>query len=120
MQSIERAAAILGLLAGGSRQLGLADIAGSLGLAKGTAHGILRTLEHVGFVEQDEASRKYQLGATLLHLSRSHLDVNELRSHAINWADPLAARTGEAVRLGTLSEGRVLIVHKVYRPDDTV
>jgi len=120
VQSIERAAAILGLLAGGTRQLGLADIAGSLGLAKGTAHGILRTLEHVGFVEQDEASRKYQLGATLLHLSRSHLDVNELRSHAINWADPLAARTGEAVRLGTLSEGRVLVVHHVFRPDDTV
>jgi DNA-binding IclR family transcriptional regulator len=119
VQSIERAAAILGLLAGGTRSMGLADISSSLGLAKGTAHGILRTLERVGFVEQDQASRKYQLGATLLHLSTSHLDEHELRSHAINWADPLASRSDEAVHLGTLRDGKVLVVHHVFRPDDS-
>jgi DNA-binding IclR family transcriptional regulator len=73
----------------------------------------------VGFVEQDGATGKYQLGARLLHLGTSYLDVNELRSRAINWADALAARSGEAVRLGTLLEGQVLVVHHVFRPDDT-
>ena len=68
VQSIERAAAILRLLARGSGRLGVGEIATSLGLAKGTTHGILRTLQGVGFVEQDKASGKYQLGATLLHL----------------------------------------------------
>ena len=77
-----------------------------MGLASGTAHGILRTLQLVGFVEQDKESGKYQLGAALLHLGTSYLDVNELRSRAINWADPLAARSGEAVRLGTFSIDR--------------
>jgi DNA-binding IclR family transcriptional regulator len=43
-----------------------------------------------------------------------------LRSRAINWADALAARSGEAVRLGTLLEGKVLVVHHVFRPDDTL
>jgi len=65
IQSLERAAAMLRLLAGGERRLGLSDIASSLGLAKGTAHGILRTLQQEGFVEQDEASGRYQLGAEL-------------------------------------------------------
>jgi DNA-binding IclR family transcriptional regulator len=120
VQSIERAAAILRLLAGGPRRLGLGEVAASLGLAKGTAHGILRTLQHVDFVEQDEATGKYQLGAALLHLGTSYLDVNELRSRSINWADALAARSGEAVRLGTPLEGRVLVVHHVFRPDDTL
>ncbi|MYS47933.1 helix-turn-helix domain-containing protein [Streptomyces sp. SID5998] len=120
VQSIERAAAILRLLAGGPRRLGLGEVASSLGLAKGTAHGILRTLQHVDFVEQDEATGKYQLGAALLHLGTSYLDVNELRSRSINWADALAARSGEAVRLGTPLEGRVLVVHHVFRPDDTL
>ena len=120
IQSIERAAAILRLLADGSRRLGVSEIADSLGLARGTAHGILRTLQLVGFVEQDNESGKYQLGAALLHLGTSYLDVNELRSRAINWADPLAARSGEAVRLGTLLERQVLIVHHVFRPDDTL
>jgi DNA-binding IclR family transcriptional regulator len=119
VQSIERAAAILRLLAGGPRRLGLGEVAASLGLAKGTAHGILRTLQHVDFVEQDAATGKYQLGAALLHLGTSYLDVNELRSRSLNWADALAARSGEAVRLGTPLEGSVLIVHHVFRPDDT-
>ncbi|MEU9445303.1 IclR family transcriptional regulator [Streptomyces sp. NPDC048304] len=119
VQSIERAAAILRLLAGGPRRLGLGEVAASLGLAKGTAHGILRTLQHVDFVEQDAATGKYQLGAALLHLGTSYLDVNELRSRSLNWADALAARSGEAVRLGTPLEGSVLVVHHVFRPDDT-
>jgi DNA-binding IclR family transcriptional regulator len=120
VQSIERAAAVLRLLAGGTGLLGVGEIARSLGLAKGTAHGIVRTLHHVGFVEQDHVSGKYRLGAALLHLGTSYLDVNELRSRAINWADPLAARSGEAVRVGALLDGQVLVVHHVFRPDNTL
>jgi DNA-binding IclR family transcriptional regulator len=120
IQSIERAAAILRLLARGSGRLGVGEIAESLELAKGTAHGILRTLQGVGFVEQDRDTGKYQLGAALLHLGTSYLDVNELRSRAINWADALAARSGEAVRIGAPLEGRVLVVHHVFRPDDSL
>ncbi|UGY91491.1 IclR family transcriptional regulator [Streptomyces gobiensis] len=120
VQSIERAAAILRLLASGPGRLGLGEVAASLGLAKGTAHGILRTLQHVDFVEQDKATGKYQLGAALLHLGTSYLDVNELRSRSVNWADALAARSGEAVRIGTPLEGRVLVIHHVFRPDDTL
>ncbi|WP_169988417.1 IclR family transcriptional regulator [Microbispora sp. H10836] len=120
VQSIERAAAVLRLLAQGSGRLGLTEIANSLGLARGTAHGILRTLQLVGFVEQDEATGKYQLGPALLHLGASYLDVNELRSRAINWADALAARSGEAVRIGTHLQGKVLVVHHVFRPDDSL
>jgi DNA-binding IclR family transcriptional regulator len=120
VQSITRAAAILRLLASGSGRLGLGEIARSLELAKGTAHGIIRTLQDVGFVEQDGTSGKYQLGAALLHLGTRHLDVNDLRSRSINWADPLAARSGEAVRIGTLLDGHVLVVHHVFRPDDTL
>ncbi|TVT36525.1 IclR family transcriptional regulator [Amycolatopsis rhizosphaerae] len=120
IQSIERAAAILRLLARGSGRLGVGEIAESLELAKGTAHGILRTLQGVGFVEQDHDTGKYQLGAALLHLGTSYLDVNELRSRAINWADALAARSGEAVRIGAPLEGRVLVVHHVFRPDDSL
>jgi DNA-binding IclR family transcriptional regulator len=120
IQSIERAAAVLRLLAAGPRQLGVVDMAGSLGLAKGTVHGILRTLHHVGFVEQDLATGKYHLGGALLHLGTSYLDVNELRSRAINWADALASRSGEAVRIGSLLDGRALVVHHVFRPDDSL
>jgi DNA-binding IclR family transcriptional regulator len=119
IQSIERAAAILRLLSGRSRRLGVVEMAGQLGLAKGTVHGILRTLQQVGFVEQDRESGKYQLGAALLHIGSSYLDANELRTRALNWADALATQSGESVRIGTLHERQILIVHHVFRPDDS-
>jgi DNA-binding IclR family transcriptional regulator len=119
IQSIERAAAILRLLSGRSRRLGVAELAGELSLPKGTVHGILRTLQYVGFVEQDSDSGKYQLGAALLHMGSSYLDGNELRTRALNWADALATQSGESVRIGTLHENQVLIVHHVFRPDDS-
>jgi DNA-binding IclR family transcriptional regulator len=119
IQSIERAAAILRLLSGRSRRLGVGELAGELGLPKGTVHGILRTLQNVGFVEQDPESGKYRLGAALLHMGSSYLDGNELRTRALNWADSLAARANESVRIGTLHEGRALVVHHVFRPDNS-
>ena len=117
MQSIERAAAVLRLLADG--RLALVDLSNSLGLAKSTVHGILRTLQHVGFVEQDQDSGTYHLGADLLQLGTRYLDVNELRSRALNWADSLAAHSGEAVRIGSHLDGEVLVVHHVFRPDNS-
>jgi DNA-binding IclR family transcriptional regulator len=119
IQSLERAAAILRLLAGGERRLGLSDVASSLGLAKGTTHGILRTLQQEGFVEQDPVSGKYQLGAELLRLGNSYLDVHELRARALVWTDDLARSSGEAAYLGVLHQQGVLIVHHVFRPDDS-
>jgi DNA-binding IclR family transcriptional regulator len=119
IQSIERAAAILRLLSGRNRRIGVVEMAGQLGLPKATVHGILRTLRDVGFVEQDPESGKYQLGAALLHMGSSYLDGNELRTRALNWSDSLAARSNESVRIGTLHEGRVLVVHHVFRPDDS-
>src|SRR5947208_14180806 len=78
IQSIERAAAILRLLSGRTRRLGVVELAGELGLPKGTVHGLLRTLQNVGFVEQDPESGKYQLGAALLHMGSSYPDGKQL------------------------------------------
>ena len=51
IQSIERASAILRALASGPRRLGVSDLSDRLGLAKGTTHGLLRTLQAEGLVE---------------------------------------------------------------------
>lgn len=120
VQSIERAAAVLRSLARAPEGQGLVELAKSLGLPKGTTHGIVRTLQAVGFADQDRRTARYHLGASLLDLGNGYLDTNELRSCAINWSDPLASRTGAAVRVGRLVHGEVMIVHHVFRPDDSV
>ena len=115
--SIEPTATILRQLSGRTRRLPVVDLAGELALPKGTIHGLLRTLQAVGFVEQDAETGKYQLGAALLHMgSRDYLDGNELRARALIWSDSLAARAHEAVRIATLHDSQVLIVHHVFRP----
>ena len=119
IQSLERAAAMLRLLAGGERRLGLSDIASSLGLAKGTAHGILRTLQQEGFVEQDAESGRISWAPNYCGWATRYLDVHELRARALVWTDDLASSSGESVHLGVLHQPGVLIVHHVFRPDDS-
>jgi DNA-binding IclR family transcriptional regulator len=62
IQSIERAAAVLRLLASTGRPLGLGELAAALDLPRPTAHGIVRTLRDVGFVDQDAATSHYGSG----------------------------------------------------------
>jgi DNA-binding IclR family transcriptional regulator len=119
VQSIERAAAVLRLLAAAPDGLGVADLGNALGLAKPTVHGILRTLQQVGFVEQGHTGAHYHLSDAFGRLGESYLDPNELRSRAINWADSLASRSGEVVRVGRLADHKVVVVHHVFRPDDS-
>lgn len=114
---MERAAAILRLLAEENVPIGLAQISAALSLAKGTVHGILRTLEDVGFVEQDQANGPYRVATEVFRLGWTKLDQNELRSKALNWTDALAARTGESARVAAFHGGHAEVAHHVFRPD---
>jgi DNA-binding IclR family transcriptional regulator len=117
IQSVDRAARILKVLASGPRRLGVSEIADRLGLARPTVHGLLQTLQAHGFVEQDRDSDKYQLGPGLVHLGNSYLDLNELRGRSIVHAERLANRADAAVRVGVLHGLEVVVVHHVFRPD---
>ena len=116
IQSVDRAAHILRILASGPRRLGVSELADRLELPRPTVHGLLRTLQRNGFVEQDTETGKYQLGAGLLRLGTSYLDLNELRARSIVPAERLAQRTGHAVRVGVAHGPTILVVHHVFRP----
>jgi DNA-binding IclR family transcriptional regulator len=120
IQSIDRAAKILRTLASGPRRLGVTELATRLDLAVPTVHGLLQTLQANGFVEQDRDSGKYQLGAGLLQLGNSYLDLNELRGRSLVHAERLATRADAAVRVGVMHGPSVIVVHHVFRPDATL
>jgi DNA-binding IclR family transcriptional regulator len=119
IQSVDRAARILKVL-GNSPRLGVTEISDRLGIAKATVHGLLRTLEQQELIEQEPESGKYRLGAAMLQLGNSFLDNHELRARSLMWAGSLATRVGEAVRVGVLNGDTVLIVHHVFRPDNSL
>jgi DNA-binding IclR family transcriptional regulator len=117
VQSVERAAAILRLLAEEDEPIPLSQIAAALGLAKGTVHGIVSTLEDVGFVEQVHPNGPYRVATEVFRFGWTKLDQNELRSKALNWTDALAARTGESARVAAFHNGRAEVAHHVFRAD---
>lgn len=119
IQSIERAAAVLKTLGSAGRPLGLFEIAQALDLAKPTTYGIVRTLKEVGFVHQDRSTSSYSLGDGLRDIGHGGLDANDLRSHATNWADALAAHTRLEVHIGMPVENGARVIHHVFRPDDS-
>ena len=116
IQSIERAAAVLRLLGGAAGRSGC-----TRSPRRSTCRGAPRTASSarcytVGLVEQDR-DRRATSSARPRCTWHAALDANELRSRAMNWADALAARTGEAVRDRHSRRPRVRVVHHVFRPD---
>jgi DNA-binding IclR family transcriptional regulator len=120
IQSVRRAAAILRELGADQPRLGVTELAERLGLAKATVYGLVRALEEDELVERDVETGKYRLGPALLLLGNAFLDRHELRARSLLWADSLATRTSEAVRVGVPNGTRTLIVHHVFRPDNSL
>jgi DNA-binding IclR family transcriptional regulator len=119
IQSIERAAAVLRVLGTAGRPLPLAEIAEATALAKPTVFGITRTLRDTGLVRQDPHTSAYSLGDGALDLERASIDPNDLRAHAMNWADALAARTRLEVLIAVPHFAGAHVVHHVFRPDNS-
>lgn len=118
VQAVERAAAVLTLLASSGRPLDLADIAAAVGLPKTTVHGLLSTLRSVGWVEQQRPSAPYRIARELTGLART-VDAADLRSAATPWLDQLAAETGLEVLLTWREGPQARVIQHVYRPDNS-
>jgi IclR family acetate operon transcriptional repressor len=73
--SVDNALGLL-LLFRTTSELRVSQISRELGIGMATAHRLLATLEHRGFVLQDEASRAYMVGPSLVDLATS-LDIAE-------------------------------------------
>lgn len=120
VQSVQRAVRILRELAVGGPRLGVTEIAERVGVAKPTAHALLRTLEDEGLVMRDSETGKYRLGPGLLSLGNAYLDTQELRARSLIWADTLSKRADEAVWVAVLTGDHVTVVHHAFRPEGMV
>jgi DNA-binding IclR family transcriptional regulator len=120
IQSVVRAAQVLKALGAETPRLGVTELAERVGLAKGTVHGLLRTLAGEGLVEQDPDTGKYRLGMAVFQLGSTVLENHPLRGRSLFWADALANRTRQSARVGVLHGDHIVVVHHVFRPDDTV
>lgn len=69
INSIIRAIELLGLFSKSERELGVSEISRRMGLHKSSAFRIVRTLEHVGWLEQNAETERYKLGVRILDVA---------------------------------------------------
>jgi IclR family transcriptional regulator, KDG regulon repressor len=116
IQSIERAADILELFISTSPELSVKEISQHLNLSKSTVHGIIKTLEHRGYLQQNPDDLKYKLGIKLFELGNfvgKHLDIRGIARPIIS---NLVAELNETVHLVTLQRDELVYVEKVEGP----
>ncbi len=101
IQALARASAIIDVIAAGVEEgVGLSEISRATALNKTTAFNLIASLVTLGFLEQDEHSRRYRLGLRNLELGR----IVQQRMHISHLARPVLAvlcrKTNETVNLG--------------------
>jgi DNA-binding IclR family transcriptional regulator len=109
VQSLDRALSLLDLVSFSDRELSLGEISARSGLAKSTAHRLLRTLELRGFVARNPTSGGYRPG--LKNFRGFH--GGPLVHRALS---DLAERSGETANLGALVGFMVLYVDRADSP----
>ena len=109
---VERAFRLLDLLSVTEEGLTLSDLARALNMSKGSIHGLLKTLENGGAIEQVE-ERRFVLGPRIYDLAQTYIQRAGLRHFALPAMRRLATSTGETVCLGRVEQKGVRIIECV-------
>jgi IclR family KDG regulon transcriptional repressor len=108
--SVRKAFQVLQVIAGTDQRLGISELAKSLGISKGTVHGIAAALEEAGVIIRNPFTKKYSLGYTLIELCKKGLSRIPLREAARRHMERLVEETDETVFLGILRDDHIFIV----------
>jgi IclR family acetate operon transcriptional repressor len=109
---VERTFRLLELLSAAEDGLTLSELARALHASKGSIHGLLRTLESSGVIEQGE-ERRFVLGPRIYDLAQAYIQSAGLRRFALPAMHRLATSTGETVCLGKIEQRGVRIIESV-------
>jgi IclR family transcriptional regulator, pca regulon regulatory protein len=112
-QSLERGLAILTAFSPDRPALGISDLARELTLTRSTTHRYVSTLASLGYLQQDEFTRKYRLGPRVLDLGFSTLGSLGLRDIAAPHLRRLTETTGHTSNLAIRDDTDVILVDRV-------
>lgn len=108
VKTVEKTLKLLEILAEYSAPLPLTRLGQISKLSLSTAHRLLNTLCHSGFVERDQATGHYKLGLKAFLVGNAALKNVELRPVALSFMNKLSKQIEESVYLAILS-GRDVI-----------
>jgi len=114
--AVDRAVRIMLLLGTRTREMTLAEIASATGYHKSSVHKILVTLNHQGFLDRDETTKRYSLGIALLRCGQAALDNLNIKHSAKSILKELADYSGETANLAVLRGTKIVIVDVMESP----
>jgi IclR family transcriptional regulator, pca regulon regulatory protein len=112
-QSLERGLAILSVFTPDRPALGISELARKLALTRSTTHRYVATLATLGYLQQDDSTRKYRLGPRVLDLGFSMLGSLELREIAAPHLRRLTDITGHTSNLAIRDDTDVILIDRV-------
>jgi IclR family transcriptional regulator, pca regulon regulatory protein len=112
-QSLERGLAVLSTFTPDRPALGISELARKLDLTRSTTHRYVATLATLGYLQQDESTRKYRLGPRVLDLGFSMLGSLELREIAAPHLRRLTDTTGHTSNLAIRDDTDVILIDRV-------
>ena len=100
--SVERALDILLLLYGEGKEMGVSQIAGTLGIYKSTVFRTLYTLQEKNFVQKNELTDKYWLGPSLYTIGMMVANSYSLSDIVAPEAEVLCQKVKEVINVSVL------------------
>jgi DNA-binding IclR family transcriptional regulator len=102
VKTASRTLEVLEALAVSSRRQTLGELSEELSIPKSSLHGILRTMEHRGWVETDESGQRFGLGVHALFVGTSYVDRDDAIARVQPVLEWLSDQLGEAIHMGRL------------------
>jgi len=110
IQSLERAFAILERVAAAKGGIGLSEVGRATGLHTSTAFHLIKTMQQLDYVLQDEETRRYRLGPRAFRLVGSSAELTDLVTRVEPFVERLAALTGDSAHYAVLAGNDVQVV----------
>ena len=113
IQSLQRGFRILEVVTHSEKGVAVGEIARETGLHVSTTFHLLRTLVALGYVSQDDGSRRYRLGPKVFQLGAAAWSENHLAEIAGPLLVEMARRTGETSHLAVRHRDEIITISKI-------
>lgn len=119
VQSVDRALSILEVISDYSEGLGVTEISEKVGLHKSTVYRLLSTLNHKGYVVQDDKTNRYMITLKLFELGNKKVEDMNILTVARPYTKQLMEMVNEVVHLVVRDDNEIVYIDKV-EADNTI
>lgn len=116
VKSLDKALKVLECFSPSQPELGIAQIAETLGLYKGNVHNIVSTLEQMGYLEQNPQNKKYRLGMKLLNFTYTINSNLRYQNFVYDVISEIAAELSCRVYFAVPLDNKVFYLNNAHYP----